>query len=569
MNNMKMRSKILMMALIPLIALGVITIVFSNIRISEVVADNIENGLRGAAVSVRDTITYVDEGAFSVDEAGNLCKGEFNVTANTAIADNIQTSTKMDITVFYGDTRYMTSICNEDGSRLVGTKAGDAVIEQVLRNGNEYFSKDVDVLGQAYYGYYIPMYDNTTGEIAGMVFAGMPQADAKAQILRIISLIVGVVVVMGIIAALLLCIEISNLVRALRKGSEALDEVAQGKLNVELDKKALKRKDEIGNITRAIKQLKEEMAEIIGVVKTQSEALTASSMYLSEKTGETSETVSQVEKAVGEVAEGATNQAEETQSATENIILMGNMVEETAKEVEEMHQNAMTMHDLGQEAYETLHELNTINDQAKESIQVIYEQTNMTNESVQKIKEATGLITAIAEETNLLSLNASIEAARAGEQGRGFAVVASQIQKLAEQSNESARQIEEIISYLIADSGKAVETMDVVQDIMNRQNENVVKTDERFDKVLKGLAASIEAIGRIADKTEKLDKARINVVDTVQNLTAIAEENAASTEETSASITEITNIIMDISTQAGQLKDIAHKMDKSMEIFRL
>lgn len=564
---MKMRSKILVMVLIPLLLLGVVTIVFSNIRITQVVTSSIENGLRGAAVSVRDTIGYSDEGSLYIGEDGNLYKGETNITEKTAIADHVKESTQMDITVFYGDTRYMTSICNEDGSRVLGTKAGEAVIEAVLKNGEDYFSKDVDVLGQKYFGYYVPLYEED--EIVGMVFAGMPQADAKAQIMRIISLLVGIIVVMGIISMVLLILEINNLVSALQKGSAALDEVAEGRLNVELDERVIQRRDEIGHITRAIAKLKEEQTIIIQTMKEQSNALNHASEFLNEKTTETANTVSQVEKAVEEVAEGASNQAEETQTATDNVIFMGDMVEETAKEVEEMHFNTQNMHTLGREAFETLHDLQEINGQATESIQIIYQQTNLTNESVQKIREATSLITSIAAETNLLSLNASIEAARAGEQGRGFAVVAAQIQQLAEQSNASARQIEEIISYLINDSDKAVKTMDVVKDIMDRQNDNVIQMDQRFQKVITGIEDSLEAMDRIAEKTKKLDEARINVVDTVQNLTAIAQENAASTEETFASMIEISSIIADISTEADELKQIASEIDTSMEIFEL
>lgn len=564
---MKMRSKILVMVLIPLLLLGVVTIVFSNIRITQVVTSSIENGLRGAAVSVRDTIGYSDEDSLYIGEDGNLYKGETNITEKTAIADHVKESTQMDITVFYGDTRYMTSICNEDGSRVLGTKAGEAVIEAVLKNGEDYFSKDVDVLGQKYFGYYVPLYEED--EIVGMVFAGMPQADAKAQIMRIISLLVGIIVVMGIISMVLLILEINNLVSALQKGSAALDEVAEGRLNVELDERVIQRRDEIGHITRAIAKLKEEQTIIIQTMKEQSNALNHASEFLNEKTTETANTVSQVEKAVEEVAEGASNQAEETQTATDNVIFMGDMVEETAKEVEEMHFNTQNMHTLGREAFETLHDLQEINGQATESIQIIYQQTNLTNESVQKIREATSLITSIAAETNLLSLNASIEAARAGEQGRGFAVVAAQIQQLAEQSNASARQIEEIISYLINDSDKAVKTMDVVKDIMDRQNNNVIQMDQRFQKVITGIEDSLEAMDRIAEKTKKLDEARINVVDTVQNLTAIAQENAASTEETFASMIEISSIIADISTEADELKQIASEIDTSMEIFEL
>lgn len=564
---MKMRSKILVMVLIPLLLLGVVTIVSSNIRITEVVTSSIENGLRAAAVSVRDTIAYSDEGGLYIGEDGSLYKGETNITESNIIADHVKESTQIDITVFYGDTRYMTSICAEDGSRVLGTKAGEAVIDAVLKNGEDYFSKDVDVLGHKYFGYYVPLYEND--EIVGMIFAGMPQADAKSQIMRIISLLVSIIVIMGIICMVLLIVEINNLVAALHKGSNALDQVAEGKLNVELDERVTARRDEIGHITRAIAKLKEAQTMIIQTMKEQSAALNTASEYLNQKTTETATTVSQVEKAVEEVAEGATNQAEETQTATDNVIYMGDLVEETAKEVDTLHENAQMMQTLGQEAFDTLHELREINGQAKESIQVIYEQTNMTNESVQKIQEATGLITAIAAETNLLSLNASIEAARAGEQGRGFAVVAAQIQQLAEQSNASARQIEEIISYLINDSDKAVKTMDVVKGIMDRQNDNVIQMDERFQKVIAGIEESLEAMDRIAEKTQNLDKARVNVVDTVQNLTAIAEENAASTEETFASIIEISNIISDISSEADGLKQIAVEIDNSMEIFEI
>lgn len=566
---MKMRAKILLMVIVPLALLGVVTVVVSNARITEVVTANIENGLRGAAISVRDTITYMDEGSFSVDEAGNLYKGNCNLTEQEEIADHVQEATQMDITVFYGDTRYLTSICNDDGSRVLGTKAGETVIEEVLQNGNDYFSKDVDVLGQKYFGFYTPLYDETSGEIVGMIFAGMPQRDARAQILKIISILIGIIVAMAMICIVLLVIEITALVRALHKGTNALDEVAQGKLNVELDENVTKRRDEIGHITRSIAKLKEQQTAIIQTMKEQSEALNTASEYLSDKTAETSNTVSQVEKAVGEVAEGASNQAEETQTATENVMFMGDMVEETAKEVEELHDNAQEMHRLGQEAFDTLHELNEINTQARESIQEIYEQTNNTNESVQKIQETIGLITAIAAETNLLSLNASIEAARAGEQGRGFAVVAAQIQQLAEQSNDSAKQIEEVISYLIADSNQAVKTMVVVKDIMEKQNTHVLKTDERFRKIIAGIEQSLEAMDRIAEKTERLDKARVNVIDTVQSLTAIAEENAASTEETFASIAEISSIIADIATEADELKQIANEIDASMDVFEL
>lgn len=164
----------------------------------------------------------------------------------------------------------------------------------------------------------------------------------------------------------------------------------------------------------------------------------------------------------------------------------------------------------------------------------------------------------------MLSLNASIEAVRAGEQGRGFAVVASQIQKLAEQSNESARQIEDI-----HDSQEAVATMDEVKDIIAEQSTRVDSTRVRFAEVKDGIDVSIASITKISGDIDKLDTARVNVVDVVQNLTAIAQENAASTEETSASVDEVSATIMNMADEAGRLKGIAGRLEESTRIFKI
>lgn len=338
---------------------------------------------------------------------------------------------------------------------------------------------------------------------------------------------------------------------------------------IEGQEKLVARKDETGMMSRAVAELRGQLANVVSDLRDQSQQLFSASDSLNNNASETASTVEQVEKAVSEIAEGASSQADETQKATENVILMGNMVEETAQEVDNLITNANEMKASSDEASATLVELEKINTQAKEAIDVIYEQTNTTNESAMKIREATSLITSIAEETNLLSLNASIEAARAGEQGRGFAVVAGQIQKLAEQSNESARQIEGIIDSLIADSQKSVATMDEVKEIMSKQISSVEKTDEIFSQVKDGINTSIDGVNRIADKTKKLDEARVNVVDVVQNLTAIAQENAASTEETSASVTQVSNIVYNISENASQLKDVANGLEQNMNIFKM
>ncbi len=381
----------------------------------------------------------------------------------------------------------------------------------------------------------------------------------KADLMKKVNQVTAIGTVCTIILVLLASIIgyffISKIVNPIIKVTEIIGRLANMDFSeIEGQEKLTARADETGKMSRAVAELRSQLVNVVSDLQDQSQQLFEASDSLNTNASETATTVEQVEKAVAEISDGASSQADETQKATENVILIS---------------NANDMKKSSEEAFVTLTALEKINDQARQAIDVIYEQTNTTNESAMKIREATTLITSIAEETNLLSLNASIEAARAGEQGRGFAVVAGQIQKLAEQSNDSARQIENIIDSLIEDSEKSVATMEDVKKIMNSQNESVGRTNEIFAEVQTGITGSIDGITRIADKTRKLDEARINVVDVVQNLTAIAEENAASTEETSASVTEVSSIVYNISENATQLKDVATRLEQNMNIFKI
>lgn len=368
--------------------------------------------------------------------------------------------------------------------------------------------------------------------------------------------------IVGFLIAFIIVKPIEKATKMIVKISE-LDFTDRENLQASLNR----RKDETGVMAKAIGTLREELTDVIRSISGQSVELHDASNAMNNSAYETSQSVDQVEKAINEIAQGATSQAQETQTATENVILMGNMIEETNSEVDKLRNNARSMRDSGDKALNILEELNKINQKTKEAIQTIYEQTNMTNESALKIKEATDIITDIAEETNLLSLNASIEAARAGEQGRGFAVVASQIQKLAEQSNDSARQIADIINLLITDSEKTVETMEDVKAVIEQQNEHVINTGKAFMEVKTGIDSSVESVRAITSMTKQLDDARVKVVDVVQNLTAIAEENAASTEETSASASEVGAIMGTISDNAQQLNTIADELKNKIKQF--
>ena len=564
---MKLRFKIAMYVLVPLVVVAIFVATIGRVQTVDISAGTVEQGLKATAVSIQDTLHLLDKGAPFEVKDGELWKGQINVTQHTDIVDDIMTESSVAVTVFYGDTRYSTSLKDENGNRMIGTQASPEIVEAVITNGGEYIDEELVVAGVEYYGYYRPLWNDEHTEIVGMVFTGMDKghADNGARIIitNMLILIGGI----SLIAFIISFISISKMTRDLGLSVRALDSLANGNLNAEVDRRALKRRDEIGKLMRAVLNLRGQMKEVIGAIIEKGDAVQLAAQQVNEQTDEGAKAIGQVDMAVSEISEGATSQATETQSATENVIIMGEMVEQTREEVETLLAHAEEMQAAGDVATQALDELDEINGQTKKAIDVIYEQTHTTNESALRIREVTKMITGIAEETNLLSLNASIEAARAGEQGRGFAVVAAQIQKLAEQSNASTKEIAQIINELMEDSEKAVATMDEVKEIMDAQNEKVLRAGEAFSQVKAGIDASIKGVEAIEEKTIKLDDARANVIDIVQNLTAIAEENAAATEETSASVTEVTAIVEDIAQNAQKMNTYATDLKDKTNVF--
>lgn len=565
---MKLKTKMILLGSLPLILAVLAIYIIGNVKISKSVKEIIENDLKAVADSQSSAITQYEKNEFVIKD-GELWNGDhLNISQCTDMVDQIREDSKIDVTVFYGDTRYLSSVIDE-GKRVIGTKAGDAVIKAVLQNGENYFAENVDICGQDYFAYYVPLYDDSSNTPVGMVFAGTPQNTVEQEIQAILNVMLIAAIIFIIIGDLVITFVANKITKRIHFGIDLLNDLSEGNLAFTIDSSLLASKDESGDIGRAIGNLQNKLANVVGEIIKKSEEVRHSSTVLEEEAKECTTAVEQVEGAVMEIADGATMQASDTQQASDDVMQMGNMVKQTNQNVEQLKNNANDMEKMGFTASDTLKELEKVNERAKDSIGVIYEQTNTTNESVSKIGTAVSLITAIAEETNLLSLNASIEAARAGEQGRGFAVVAAQIQKLAEQSNESARQIEEIINLLMEDSQKAVATMEEVKKIMAEQNEMVGKTDAIFKDVLTGIQQAKEDIDRIAHNTETLDESRGSVVDIVQSLSSVAEQNAASTEETSAAVTQVSATVSSMAENASNLQSIAEILEQSVNIFQV
>ena len=564
-----LKKKILSVAVLPVLLLGIVTIVITLTQVKSSLISEVKESLSGTAATTLAAYNQ-HSGSYLRADNGDVWKGGYNISKSESLLDNIKEESGMDVTFFYGNERIMTSAKDRDGNRILGSPAGEIIVEKVLKGGENYFSSSVSLDGTLNYGYYIPIYQKgTDSEPIGMIFAGVDK-QAKDNTINGIILMVLLSVIFVMAACIVIAVIMSvSITRSLQKGISKVQKVADGELGSPIEEKLLKRNDEVGDLAKAIDTLQKALQNIVSKIAQSTDNIKMAANELGVTAKDTNYTMKQVEDAVSSISENITEQAKSTKTTTDNIVLMGDQIGRTSEEVGLLNQNADVMRKSSEQASYTIQQLRQINDKVKESINTITRQTNLTNESAQKIQAAIGIISSIAEETNLLSLNASIEAARAGESGRGFAVVASQIQKLAEQSNSSSCEIEEITNTLISNSDEAVEIMRQVHEIIDSQSQNMSDTENIVSKVMDRINTSLEKIEKIEYATEQLESSRNRIVETVEGLSDIAEQNAASTEETFAQTSQVSNTFEQIEAKADQLKQIADELSDIMQHFQL
>ena len=238
-------------------------------------------------------------------------------------------------------------------------------------------------------------------------------------------------------------------------------------------------------------------------------------------------------------------------------------------DITELDETSMHMKQASDEAVEILNELSTSNEHMTDSVQKIANQITKTNDSVKEIEETVSLISSIADQTNLLSLNASIEAARAGDAGRGFAVVASEIQQLADQSNNSANTIFQVISNLIHDFKDTLQLMEEVEKATTEQNQKLAQTQKQFDIVKGGIVQSRDKTAVIKNAIGDCNRVRVTVSQIMMNLSAISEENAASTTETANAMQQLNSTISELLKESQKLLSISAQLEEDIQFFRL
>jgi len=356
------------------------------------------------------------------------------------------------------------------------------------------------------------------------------------------------------------------IVQPLRELGALLVSTGQGDLTVEIQ---IDRQDEIGLLASQANRLISDLRTLVQKIKYSSKAVSASSQNLAASADELSSSTLEISSSMQQISQGAELQAkkvEETSQAVNNITSAIHEIAPKAKAAAEISEEAAKLAKEGESATsEAIGKINQVQEVTARSAQAV----RMLEGRSVEIGRIVDLITNIADQTNLLSLNAAIEAARAGESGRGFAVVADEVRKLADGSAQAAEQIAKLIKEVQSETHSAVQAMEegtrevsVGAAVMNQAGEVLHKILQAVDETAKTSDEIAAALRNQAECADIVDRA-------VSDIAAVVEENAASAEETAAATEEQTASMQEINSQSQQMEGMAQNLQKSIEVFKI
>lgn len=372
-----------------------------------------------------------------------------------------------------------------------------------------------------------------------------------------------------IITCIVVVIFVGRMIATLKRLAGTLTAISEGDLTQEVSRKDLRRRNELGSIARSTDILNRKLKGLVEQLSGAADTLNESVVSMERIADSTSQAAEHVAGNMQEITKELGDQSQQTENVAADVEQIGKMIEQSTDTLNGLRDDMDMIRVSGANGMNTVEQLEKVDEDVSTRMEIISRQTNTTNTSAQQIRAATELIASIAEETNLLALNASIEAARAGEQGRGFAVVADQIQKLAEQSNHSAAAIDKVVQELLVDAGNAVATMEEIQGSIRKQNDTVAEVKNVFTKVNEDIVHSVRSIDAIADSMTELNGSKNGLIGASEQLNAISQNSLAITEETTAEAEELDSSIVVINESAVKLRECADELVRDISFFKI
>lgn len=494
-----------------------------------------------------------------------------NVLENTSY----MTSMFKDVGITDMDSSY-AYVVSADGTMLyhptaekIGQPVENAVVTQLVADLGQGIINEPACIEYEFNGVtkYAAFYIDKAGSYILVISAD--ESDAFATINQLTTTMIATGVIVMVLLMVTNALILNRMISSISVLTEIVEKTAALDLTPNAQQAALdKRKDEVGLMSRAVGHMHNELRGIVETIKDQGDQLASSNNQFELQFKDIVDGITNVNSAVEEIALGSTSQAQETTSASDHVLNIGNAIESNSAAVNVLEESIANMNNLAEESNAMLQELIEINNRTSVYLNQVLEQINTTNESSEKIKTAVALIQDIASQTNLLSLNASIEAARAGESGRGFAVVAEEIRKLAEDSAARAAEIDAVAMELMGNARESVDKMEELNHEAELQLQKLDETKQSFEGLTGEMIQVSNASEDILRQTNIINSLKTDVSNVIEQLAAIAEENAASTQETSATMSVLTGSIDHCKEETELLNELSELLSQQTQKFK-
>ena len=419
--------------------------------------------------------------------------------------------------------------------------------------------------GEGYYASYTPI--KLDGKSPNWsVITVQKEDNAKVIISKVTKATLIAVLIILIIATIVIIFISRKISKPIVEISKLLTIASTGDFTV---KSSTKSKNEIGILSSSFNEMINKVSNLLNSTKKLTDDIRYCSVILTDKADETTNVAREINLTVQEIADGATNQAygaEESARLGDTMSQEFNQLEEKTQVMVNEATNSSKVIANG------ISKVNELKEKAKTTVDIVgktQDNIEKLNVKSKNIKSILDTLEGIAQQTNLLSLNASIEAARAGEHGKGFSVVAEEIQKLSIESAESTKNIAKIILDIQNDISNSVDVIKEIKTVSEEQFTSVNDVNEAFNKITEATETIIKTIDYLGEFVNEMHKTNNDVVNSINNIAAISEETAACSEEVTASLQTQTEAIAEVSKEAEELKQKAELLEVEINNFKI